>query len=213
MADLPEVLAGPILRRCTKSMVAVWIATSFDVSGGMELDIYDSSNSKAEKLIGTSSEHRFVRVGSKLFVSLVVARPAPAAGQQKASPFPVGRLLSYEIFLINPEVSPDSVLRRTALKTLLKDVELAYHPYSRPTLHLQDPKAPFRVVHGSCRRAYAPGQDAMAAIDTLIAGSVSDVVKRPSALALTGCQIYADDILYAMFELTSRLAREICAYD
>jgi hypothetical protein len=217
MANLPDILAGPILRRCTKNMVAVWIATSFDIAGGMELDIYDSSNAKAEKLIATTSEHRFVKVGSKLFVSLVVARPAPPAGQQKANPFPAGRLLSYEMFLINSAVPADSPLRRIALKDYLKDymgpVEVAYSPFTRPTFHLQGLQAPFRLLHGSCRKAYGPGRDAMAAIDTLIAQTVSDPVKRPSAMALTGDQIYADDVLYEMFDLTSRLARELVGYD
>ena len=83
MADLPQILAGPILRRCTETMVTVWLATRDDLKDGLELALYDASNVKAPKPIDVTTDHQVVRAGAKLFIHLMVARPKATAGRRR----------------------------------------------------------------------------------------------------------------------------------
>jgi hypothetical protein len=207
VADLPQILAGPILRRCTEAMVTVWLATSVDLKDGLELVLYDASNVKAPKSIDVTSDHQVVKAGANLFLHLVVARPKAASGA-KAPLFPRGKLLGYEVNALNNAIPESSPLHRVSLTTALD-----YGTYPWPTFFLQADRTPLRVLHGSCRRAYATGRDAMAASDTVIKDTLADVSKRPTLMILTGDQIYADDILWAMWSLTSKLARKIMGYD
>lgn len=211
MAVFPKVLGGPILRRCTETMVTVWLATSVPLRDGLELDVYDAANAKAPKRLDVGSEHQVVRVGDSLFVHLTIARPK-RTGAAPAR-FPRGSLLGYDLQVINDAVPPDSVFHRLPLSTLLTTEKLDYGTYPWPTFFLQADDMPLRALHGSCRRAYAAGFDAMAAPDTVIEASLTDVRARPALMILTGDQIYADDILWAMWSHTSWLARRLTGWD
>ena len=48
---------------------------------------------------------------------------------------------------------------------------------------------------------------------TLIKDNLADLAKRPTLMILTGDQIYADDILWAMWSHTSNMAQKIMGYD
>lgn len=210
MADLPQILAGPILRRCTETMVTVWLATSIDIKDALELALYDASNVKAPKPIDVGTDHQVVKAGARLFIHLLVARPKATSGS-KPLPFPRGTLLGYEVQVRNDSVPENSVLRRMPAWGTTETLDYGTYPW--PTFFLQADRTPLRVLHGSCRRAYAPGRDAMAAPDTLIKDNLADLTKRPTLMILTGDQIYADDVLWAMWLHTSTVARKIAGYD
>jgi hypothetical protein len=209
----PEIVCGPIVRRCSADMITVWIATSIDVGAGGALAIYDVGKAGTEVLLGSVTEHRSVRVGVNLFINLLIARPAAAGDDHVRDPkFPTGRMLAYELsFELQrlPGRDPEMV----TLDAMIPGVTLAYPPYRLPTLFIQADKTPLKIIQGSCRRPYADGADAMAAFDTLLGAAATDPADRPSALLLTGDQIYADDIVYAMLELTSSLAVQLAGYD
>jgi hypothetical protein len=63
-----------------------------------------------------------------------------------------------------------------------------------PTFFLRGPNTPLNVLHGSCRKLHGKGEDCLAIADKLIKDSAKDINRRPSALFLTGDQIYADDV-------------------
>ena len=63
-----------------------------------------------------------------------------------------------------------------------------------PTFFLQGKRSPLNLLYGSCRKLHGKGEDCLALADEIIASSVEDLNKRPSALFLTGDQIYADDV-------------------
>ena len=65
---------------------------------------------------------------------------------------------------------------------------------SLPTFFLQGKRSPLNLLYGSCRKLHGKGEDCLALADEIIASSVEDLNKRPSALFLTGDQIYADDV-------------------
>jgi hypothetical protein len=212
VADLPQILAGPILRRCTESMITVWLATSIDLKDGLEIALYDASNSKALKAIDATTDHQVVKAGAKLFIHLMVARPK-APPKSSTMGFPRGKLLGYELLVLNESVPEYSLLRKVPLKAFLTTETLDYGTYPWPTFFLQADGAPLRVLHGSCRRAYAAGNDALAAPDTLIRDSLADITSRPTLMILTGDQIYADDVMWAMWSHTSKKAQQIMGFD
>jgi hypothetical protein len=55
-----------------------------------------------------------------------------------------------------------------------------------------------RIVHGSCRKPYARGRDALSAVDGMIATTATSASARPHYPLLTGDQIYGDDVSDAL---------------
>src|SRR5688500_14914873 len=96
MADAPPpIVCGPILRRAEPTQVLVWIATSFDPSAGLQLNFMDASTPYREEGLPTTGDLKTIRVGERLWISLVAAYP-DAKSSKKA--FPTGKLLSYELW-------------------------------------------------------------------------------------------------------------------
>ena len=90
------------------------------------------------------------------------------------------------------------------------DLKIAYPPYALPTFLL--PLKRQRLAHGSCRRPGGHGDDAFPAFDQWLAARATNIDKRPSALILTGDQIYADDVAAPLFTAVQKLARAISGY-
>jgi hypothetical protein len=199
MADFPPlVLAGPILRRCDTSMVTVWIATSEDLPRDATLAVFDYSKS-VSKTLDTSVDRTTITVGERLFIHLFIARSAG---------FPTGKLLAYDLKLGGS--------RALDYENLTYDKKVAL-----PTFHLQPANGGIRMMHGSCRKPYGIGADALAAADTLIGEALKDLrVKadkksssgRPAVLYLTGDQIYADDVEKNLFGVVVDLAIDLFIY-
>ena len=53
---------------------------------------------------------------------------------------------------------------------------------------------PFQVLHGSCRQMHGKGNEALLGADELVADTAARGDRRPSALFLTGDQLYGDDV-------------------
>ncbi len=191
---LPQVLSGPILRRCSVDMATVWLATNANLDDETTLAVYDCSGTDP-RLIPTTTEKKTVHVGANLFVHLLIARP------QKAS-FPQGVILGYEVFLSVPYK--------------LDFTQFTYGRVEMPTFFLQRSRSGLRMMHGSCRRPYAAGLDSLAAADTLIGRDPRNLNAtkkgRPAILILTGDQIYADDIDADLFAMVQDVAYNLMGY-
>ena len=207
MADLPRILCGPILRRCDEKLVTIWLATSFELSATAAVRILDCSGGKPIDL-GATSEKQSVRVGKNLYVNLFLARPP------KHKTFPRGRLLGYDLALGGTETLDWRTLYYSWLRHL------------HPTFFLQAEGEGIRIMHGSCRKPYGMGLDALAAADSLMGrmgqrgpgGRGPDNLRvdqrgRPAVLYLTGDQIYADDVETQLFAMIRDLAVKIMGYD
>jgi N-acetylmuramoyl-L-alanine amidase/D-alanyl-D-alanine carboxypeptidase len=208
-AALPFVLAGPIVRRATRDGVWFWLASRERVRsitprityyrpGTAEVDpgLKASKGFVALEQLG-SSGMREARLGSKLWVYLVEARP------RKGARFPADRVFGYDL-----SIRPAS--GQQAIST--HDLDLGYPPFKRPTFVLDESHR--RLVHGSCRRPGAHGKDAFLNLDQWLgrADVLTHVHARPSALFLTGDQIYADDVEIPFFEAVAELAKDVCGY-
>ena len=192
---LPEVLAGPILRRVDRRQVVVWLATS--VERRIDVEVFRVDGRKLEALAAATA--RSVRIGERLWVHLAVVRPRAAVG------FPVGELLAYDVV-----IDGDGPRRR------LDDLELVaghgiltYGDLPLPTFHVQSPDAPLRMLHGSCRLLHGNGHDAMLAADRLLSDTAAVPDRRPSALLFTGDQIYGDEVGGPLIGHLTQLSRAV----
>ncbi len=186
----PNVLAGPILRRTTKSRVCVWIATSEPMR--LQLTICDIHTNR----LGTGGMDRMnpegIQLGKHLFVHLLQARPEQPTG------YPVDTLMYYRI---------DKRSNGTS-SALFSDEELRHlvygtHPY--PSFFI--PSTLKNLLHGSCRKPHGKctSADALSYGHILMQKTWEDLDNRPAILLLTGDQIYADDVAIS---LNARLREE-----
>lgn len=163
-------------------------------------------------IIGLGSSEA-IRLGERLYVGLV--RVHPILTQTEKPSFPTDVLLAYDIELsyydiISPGYQVKKVERLRDLGLLNGDNSIAYNEAvidrrdddnikceirALPTFFLPGKHTSYlNIVHGSCRKLHGKGEDCLSIADKLIATSARDLDKRPSALFLTGDQIYADDV-------------------
>jgi hypothetical protein len=183
---LPLVLAGPILRRTESTRVLVWLATSRSVvvEGTVLRPDQDTTvgGGRAES----------IRLGDRLFVHLVEM----TAGE---TGFPTDEVLAYDLTIEGDGIAP------TTLGSLGLG-RIAYGRHSLPTFFIRSKITTLNVLHGSCRALHGGGEDALVAADDKLEATVGDLESRPSALFLTGDQIYADDVAAPMLAHIRRLA-------
>jgi len=205
MADppLPKILAGPILRRTDENGAWVWMATSTAVE--VVAKAYDAASSLAgpggikQLATGTASSLPF---GAALHVVVVGMMPPTGTA------LPVGKLLAYNIQVTPASGSP---FQLDQVDELTGADRITYPPYSLPTFFVPAPTS-VNLLHGSCRMAHGFDDDALTAADTLIAAHVDDLALRPSALFLTGDQMYADDVADALAGPVRELERRLLGF-
>lgn len=195
-----QVLAGPILRRVERDRVCVWLATRQAVMGS--LVVYRAGR-EAEGPVGEGRAES-VELGQHLFVHLLTAHPDGA--------FPTAELLTYDL-----NVSSVGPSQQTMTLACLGPVSgtraLAYRGFSLPSFFLGDESLRLHVLHGSCRKPHGRGEDALACADELLEETSSDPRRRPSALFLTGDQIYADDVADGLITHVSQLGYDLVGHE
>jgi hypothetical protein len=145
-----------------------------------------------------------LRLGEHLHIALVIARPIGHDKQDTTaqSGFPSDTLLSYDIEIIDGNNAKSKGQRLADLgltsgrNTIVYEISLdgTHETNFLPTFFLSGKDGQFNIMHGSCRKLHGKGEDCLVAADELISSSPMDLSKRPSALFLTGDQIYADDV-------------------
>ncbi len=221
-AQLPFVLAGPILRRVDPRRVSVWIALSVPATVTLKVWLNqqqagDTANSveSGEEPVATGSLQT-VAFGRALHVAVVTAKA-------EAAPLRAGVIYSYGLGFEGDGVPSD--LRTAGLLTDEKpDSRLpGVHPMAPLTKRLgydNDGQLPsfvlsaetiagLKLVHGSCRKPHAYGPDALAWLDDEIGRTRGDPLSRPQQLFLTGDQIYADDVAGALLQMLSGLGTDL----
>ncbi len=190
---LQEILAGPILRRSEPEQVCVWLATS--APRAVELVVVRAEDRAAEPLATATA--RSLRLGPGLFVHLAVARP-------DAGRFPTDVLLAYDLEVTSEQGG--GARRLAELGMIGGSQSLAYEGHDLPTFFLRGPKTEqLNVLHGSCRLLHGKGEDAFLAADEQLSRTGADLRRRPSALVLTGDQIYADEVAGPLIRHLTRL--------
>jgi hypothetical protein len=195
---LNTLLAGPILRRAEPKRVCIWLATSKPVRTRTE--IFDlGRNHRLGSRIGSGESER-LQLGPRLFVHLIQAVPDSNA-------FPIERLLVYDIGLLDGGDTSRQGLRDLGL--VGRPDGITYGDLPLPSFFLRAKASPLNLLHGSCRLLHGKGEDALAATDWATARHAEDIASRPSALYLTGDQIYGDDVAGPLIRHLSGLGREL----
>jgi hypothetical protein len=218
IVHLPILLAGPVLRRAEPEQVCIWVACSRPVTIKAEIFRFDdeltipniSKKNNNDEInntipIGLGSSEA-IQLGERLYVGLVrvhpILRNKHTNHPTKKLSFPTDVLLAYDIELsyydnISEGYQIKKIERLRDLGLLSGENSLVYNEADMdkplPSFFLPG-KNTLNIVHGSCRKLHGKGEDCLSIADKLIATSVSDLNKRPSALFLTGDQIYADDV-------------------
>jgi hypothetical protein len=203
--SLPEVLAGPLLRRAEPGRVLLWLATSRPVTvHGEIVSLEPRRGGEGQQRLGRGGAQR-VRLGPRLFVHLISVLPDPAVGA-----FPSNHLLGYNLMLGGDDAAagrPRRHLGDLGLLTGPRAVTLGGLPL--PSFFLPARSPALNLLHGSCRLLHGHGEDALLAADELLAESARDLGRRPSALVLTGDQIYGDQVAGPMIGHLTQLGAEL----
>jgi len=205
VSALPLVLAGPIVRQATIDYIYIWIAVSQEIEKiSAHIIPYDNKGQILSSLTTAglkeiqvqSSGVNIVRLGKKIWIALCKIVPMPGKS------FPTDTILGYDLGITTKgdKASNTSVLSNLGL-------QLNYAPFSLPTFVIG--KQNTTIVHGSCRRPGASGEDAFRIFDAWMSKTANDAIKRPASLFLTGDQIYADDVAIPLFEAVRSEERRV----
>ncbi len=181
----------------------LWLATSRPVTvHGEIVSLEPRRGGDGPERLGWGAA-RCVRLGPRLFVHLVSVVPDPAVGV-----FPSDHLLGYDLVLGGDAVDqpPD---RLGDLGLLAGPRAVTLGDLSLPSFFLPARSSALNLLHGSCRLLHGHGEDALLAADELLAESARDLERRPSALVLTGDQIYGDEVAGAMIGHLTWLGAEL----
>ncbi|MDP8927990.1 MAG: alkaline phosphatase D family protein [Actinomycetota bacterium] len=188
MRKLPEVLAGPIVRRSTVDEVNVWLATSVPLLHP-ELRLYDPDGYQS---LPAHLSTRTVRMGLQLYVHMCSA--VPDGGE-----FPAGTPIGYDI----------SVAGRS-LATMMDFEEILLPGFQLPTFLLQLPDVgQLHALYGSCRKLHGPQPDLMRGAEQVL---VAQRDGRPEVFFLGGDQIYADDVSHLLIREINDLSLQLVGW-
>lgn len=185
---LPEVLAGPLLRRLEPCRVVLWLATSRTLE--LTLTLHPPDDRPIE--IDLDSRHRQqLSVGRHAVIQLIdVSLKAPLPGD---------RLIGYDLRIADGHSAGAGIADWAP--------HLLYPGQQRPAFVITSRID--ALLHGSCRRPHHPGEDGLARADAWLEPQHDRPEARPALLMLSGDQIYADDVagpmLVAIHALIARL--------
>jgi hypothetical protein len=195
MAELPLILAGPIVRRVELTSASFWIATS-KAGAKIKARVFDLASNQVGEAEATARAF-----GEKLHVTVVSVPCTLAPGQ----------IYSYDIFVDGTNLKAAGLLEdKPASGDFPGQVALGYQKDLLPTFvtpagAIQD----LRLAHASCRKTNGPGYDAMGWLDDYIAENRNQPLKRPQQLFLTGDQIYADEVAPCMLPMLNAIGRDL----
>lgn len=188
---LPVVVAGPVLRRLTRTEVSVWLACT--EPDDITLTVTRRGTTQPVTATATPS-----RVGRQLWIAVLTA-PAPGPGGQ----FESGSIYEYDI------TAPWSVLRGIEWSVLAPTG--AQRPsFLGPPATVDD----LVIFHTSCRKVHGGGRDALALADDVVNARFSDASRRqPHLLVMSGDQIYADEVGHTVAPRVRRVATDLIDID
>ena len=206
------MLAGPLLRRVTATEVTVFMALK--EARKATLRIREGGSTGAVRATGTRST---VALGTNFHVLAISATGALQPGTTYAYDIAFGAAdgndaapvtATTQTLLSAGVVHTDAAVART---------RLVYAEAGAPDLpsFALPPTTPadLRIVHASCRKPHAQGDDALRAADEMVRTTVATPAHRPHLLMLTGDQIYADDVADVLCAVVTDAAPALLGWD
>lgn len=203
MMNLPVILSGPMVRRVEETSAYLWIALSEKYRLDAKLYAIQLNQETQEYVyqpLTIQSDTQSVRLGKNLYIYLIKIQPSQSEG------FPTQTLLGYNIELKNGLKSYD--LSDFALLSPNNPASICYGNLHYPTFFIPE-REERNILYGSCRKVHGIGADALCLGDEKLQESYFHLEKRPSALFLTGDQIYADDVPAPIAPYLSVLGKQL----
>lgn len=171
---MPQVIAGPIVRKVTSTECHIWVVTSNADSPTLNL----SAN---EVVVSGNCQRETIRVGKYAFIHLL--------SFTSSEPFEDTARIGYSLFFSDDaqQASWENEQRG-----------LLYDGQSSLCFHYTE--TPETILHGSCRKPHFHSDDALAQVDVLHKNAFKKQNDFPDLLLMTGDQIYADDVAGPMLK-------------
>ncbi|QTP54135.1 alkaline phosphatase family protein [Billgrantia sulfidoxydans] len=184
---LPDVLAGPLLRRLSAERLVLWLVATRPLE--LTLMLHPESHPPRRLRLGDERLER-IPVGQHAWLHLI---DVPLA-----TPLPTGTLVDYDL-----------KVRSEAEERGIADwaPHLLHAGTHYPSFVLAERH--HRLLHGSCRKPHHDGPDGLVGADAWLAERRRAPQEWPAWLLMTGDQVYADDVagptLVAIHALIARL--------
>jgi hypothetical protein len=191
LASMPGLVAGPILRRLTRTSVSVWVACVAD--DAITLTVRRRAPGGPTATVETQP----TKVGAHLWMAVLTA-------QAPGGTFVAGEIYEYEL-------SADWEQTRGEIAWN----ELSLAPSTLPTF-LAPPTnaAELVVLHTSCRKPHGGGRDGLAlAMEDLSQRFATPASPQPHLLVMSGDQIYADEVGHPLMPRVLRIAHDLVGID
>jgi hypothetical protein len=206
LAQLPLILAGPILRRIEPESVTVWLALQSPCQVCLRIVPSDTINSARSQPILTGAA-KTIALGKGLHVVAVTAHV------DRGETLVPEVLYAYDLSFtrsVNDGSDPVLSLQQALRSPEFPAVSVSYFSHGLPTFSLPPSDLNrLQIFHGSCRKVYDKGIDALPIVDQIIAETASQPLDRPHYLFFTGDQIYGDEVadplLWGIQQLTPAL--------
>lgn len=191
-AILPDVLAGPLLRRLAPQRLLLWLVGTRPLS--LEL-VLESSEMHPTQRHALDNSCRVLPVGRSCYLHLI--------DLSLATPLPTGVRIDYDL----------RVASRTGHWQALPEwaPHLRHKDATLPGFVIAE--RPHSVMHGSCRKPHHPGRDGLACADAWLAKHYSTPDAWPAWLLMTGDQVYADDVAGPMLAAIHALIDRLGLFD
>lgn len=183
--SLPDLIAGPILRRVDADSVSVWLVTSKHYP--LSLTIADKQTLQP---CGGTTTQRMVQIGERAYIQLLTIQLNISLKENHGYNYDVSKGAQ----------AADSIVALPHLQYHQQQL----HFYYRPTLS--------NVLHGSCRKPHFEGKDALVALDAGMQASDSPHNNWPDLLLMTGDQVYTDDVAGPMLQAIHQVSDVLGLY-
>ena len=171
---MPQVIAGPIVRKVTSTECHIWVVTSNADSPALNL----SAN---EVVVSGNCQRETIRVGKYAFIHLL--------SFTSSEPFEDTARIGYSLSFSD---DAQQASWENEQRGLLYD--------GQPSLCFHYTETPETILHGSCRKPHFHSDDALAQVDVLHKNAFKKENDFPDLLLMTGDQIYADDVAGPMLK-------------
>ncbi|WP_280547471.1 MULTISPECIES: alkaline phosphatase D family protein [unclassified Halomonas] len=194
-APLPEVIAGPILRRLSAERLVIWLVGSRPLELGLMLH---PAGHPPRRLTLNARRLQRLPLGRHAWLHLI---DVPLD-----TPLPRGVRIDYDLTIASNE--SDGGGERGIADWA---PHLLHEGATHPGFVLADSHR--RLLHGSCRRPHYDGPDGLVRADAWLAERREAPADWPAWLLMTGDQIYADDVAGPLLVAIHALIRRLGLFD
>ncbi|MEP7106532.1 MAG: hypothetical protein ABI760_01095 [Ferruginibacter sp.] len=200
--NLPLIICGPMVRRVEPEIVSVWVALK--TARFIELELYAGyctptiPDFPGKTVAFKSAKTPTLKIGEHLHLALITV--------ESPGLFTPGGIFSYDLLFYDEVNKVDSLITLQqndasgTPKTLLQAPHLlGFKEGQLPSFIVPPAKLEnLRIAHGSCRKPYGQGRDALATLAEIMEPDftdpdrILDPIARPHIFFHTGDQIYAD---------------------